>query len=332
MTAAHRPDRSEQRLWVRLDEDTLAGPESGTPTQALARLEVPPALQAVVARVLAYHETFAPGVEVVEHVLPDGRLRVVVPLSDEEGAATPSAMVIGASTAAATVRLRGRMHGLSLELQPGAAAALLGAPASEFAGRAVPLEAVWGREAASLRERLAEAPGTAAQAKLLHAVLWQRWQHGQRRHGPGRADAQAVVSAALQFVQGGAGPGALRDRSDAGRLRWPLDAMPPLGEVAAALGMGERRLQQLFREHVGLSPRTWRRLVRLQRVVRALRARPAARGPRTGPDAPPPWAELAVAAGFYDQAHLANEFRALAGLTPGEFWSRAISGSSKTGG
>ena len=36
-------------------------------------------------------------------------------------------------------------------------------------------------------------------------------------------------------------------------------------------------------------------------------------------------------AGFYDQSHLVNEFRALCGLTPGQFLQRSVSGSSKTG-
>lgn len=44
----------------------------------------------------------------------------------------------------------------------------------------------------------------------------------------------------------------------------------------------------------------------------------------------PAWAELAVAHGYYDQAHLANEFRALCGMTPTEFLRRRVSESSKT--
>ncbi|KWT82727.1 MULTISPECIES: helix-turn-helix domain-containing protein [unclassified Variovorax] len=39
---------------------------------------------------------------------------------------------------------------------------------------------------------------------------------------------------------------------------------------------------------------------------------------------------MAVDHGYYDQSHLANEFRALCGLTPTEFLGRTVSGSSKT--
>src|SRR5690606_30535227 len=92
-----------------------------------------------------------------------------------------------------------------------------------------------------------------------------------------------------------------------------------LRAVADAVGVGERRLQQLFHAHVGLSPRAFRRLSRMHACLRALRVRPR-----------PGFAQLAAETGYYDQAHLANEFRALSGLTPNAFLERAVSGSSKT--
>jgi AraC-like DNA-binding protein len=325
--------RGDERLFVKLDEDPIAGPESGTPMHALTRLRVPAPLAGVVSHILEYRESIAPGSEVVEQVLPDGIVRIVLHLGS-----APSATIVGASIAPATVRLRGEMHGLSLALWPGAAAALLGVPAAEFAGRAVPLEAAWGVDAHTLIDRLNEARGPEARSvrsATLQVMLRRRWE---RQHG---MQAPPIVTAALRLLRGG-GP-------------------PTLPEMSATLGLGERRLQQLFHQHVGLSPRAWRRLARLQRIVRAMRhaARlPEGLGPDLGPGRPPDrdthrethretlretirephdepsrgpnWADLALETGFYDQAHFANEFRSLAGLTPGEFWRRAVSGSSKT--
>lgn len=94
-----------------------------------------------------------------------------------------------------------------------------------------------------------------------------------------------------------------------------------LREVAAAVGIGERRMQQLFQQQVGLSPRAWRRLARLHACLRVLRHQRM-----------PDWAMLALEGGYCDQSHLINEFKALCGLTPTEFFGHAISGSSKTVG
>lgn len=63
-------------------------------------------------------------------------------------------------------------------------------------------------------------------------------------------------------------------------------------------GSRERRLQQLFHTHIGLSPTAWRRLARLHACLRELRRRPGAA-----------WAVLTFDADFYDQSHLVNEFR-----------------------
>lgn len=78
--------------------------------------------------------------------------------------------------------------------------------------------------------------------------------------------------------------------------------------TAAALCLSTRRLQQLFDAELGLSPRLWRRLARVHECVKSLR------------DAP--LSDLALAHGFYDQAHLANEFRELLGMSPTQLISQ----------
>jgi AraC-like DNA-binding protein len=57
-----------------------------------------------------------------------------------------------------------------------------------------------------------------------------------------------------------------------------------------------------------LSPRAWRGLQTFQRAVR-LKAL----------HADWPWAQVATAAGYVDQAHLIREFRNYVGITPGRY-------------
>jgi AraC-like DNA-binding protein len=79
-------------------------------------------------------------------------------------------------------------------------------------------------------------------------------------------------------------------------------------EVAAALGVGQRRLQRAFDRSVGLSPKVLGRVLRFRQAIRQLDA--------SGDRRPVSWAALAVAAGYADQAHLIREFKTLAGVTP----------------
>jgi AraC-like DNA-binding protein len=64
----------------------------------------------------------------------------------------------------------------------------------------------------------------------------------------------------------------------------------------------------VFRETVGVSPKAFARLARFDRALRAARE-----------DGHASWASIAAAAGYYDQAHLIADFRAIAGVTPRAF-------------
>lgn len=295
VTAMPTLSKSE-RLYVRLDGDPLHGPEADTPAGTLQAFAVPAPLRAQVAHILLYRESFPEGHEVLERVLPDGAVRLVFNLGDAPSAGESighPVQVLGASAAPAMVRLSRKMEGLSVTLRPGAAAALLGRPAGEIAGTAVHLDELWAGHGAELLERMAEQPDDVSRVSVLCAALQRRL-----------ADGDAVVH-----------PAAVR----AAQLITTSGGRAPVREVAAAVGLGERRLQQIFQQQVGLSPRAWSRLARMRACLYALRLQRV-----------PAWADLALDGGFYDQSHLVNEFRALCGLTPTEFLGRAISGSSKT--
>ncbi|ACG72606.1 transcriptional regulator, AraC family [Anaeromyxobacter sp. K] len=84
----------------------------------------------------------------------------------------------------------------------------------------------------------------------------------------------------------------------------------PTEEVAAVVarsGRSHRHLVLLFRDAVGLAPKAYSRVLRFQRAAAALRGSPA------------PVAEVALACGYADQAHLGREFLALAGVPPARF-------------
>lgn len=286
-----------ERLFLRMADDAICGPETTVPAATLRAFPVSAPLHDHVAQVLGYRETLTMGETVTERVLPDGAVHLMFDFADSPSAgqaAGPCVRAIGASAAPTVLRLSGRMEGLSVALHPGAAAAVLGLPAGEIQGQDLPLQAIWGVQASMLIEQMAEAGRDAARAALLMAALQRRLARGATLHQQRARHAACLLADARQ----------------------PLS----LRQAAAAVNVGERRLQQLFFEHVGVSFRDWTRLSRLHACLRRVRQRPA-----------PAWADVAADVGFYDQAHLANEFRALCGLSPTQFLQRAIAQSSKTG-
>ncbi|MCS5717673.1 helix-turn-helix domain-containing protein [Herbiconiux sp. CPCC 205763] len=77
--------------------------------------------------------------------------------------------------------------------------------------------------------------------------------------------------------------------------------------IAAGIGTSERSLQRALRATIGIGPNEVARRMRLQEVIRRLSS--------PGADA----AEIAGEMGYFDQAHLINEFRSVAGMTPGQY-------------
>jgi len=83
--------------------------------------------------------------------------------------------------------------------------------------------------------------------------------------------------------------------------------------LAAAVGVSARQFRRLCIARTGLSPK------HLARILRFRHAAALAASPRRD------WADVALGCGYYDQAHLINEFRELAGVSPAQFVSASTS-------
>lgn len=75
--------------------------------------------------------------------------------------------------------------------------------------------------------------------------------------------------------------------------------------TARRLHISERRLRTVFADGVGLSPKHFARIGRVRTVL------------ETASDLR--WADVAAAAGYYDQSHMTAEFRHLMGVPPAAF-------------
>ena len=93
-----------------------------------------------------------------------------------------------------------------------------------------------------------------------------------------------------------------------------------VGEVSSALGMLPRTLRRRFVAQVGLPPKRFARVQRLRRVARQLDGQTQA-----------DWAAVAAEHGYSDQSHLTDDFRDLAGVTPGEYLRSRLGGPNHLG-
>jgi AraC-like DNA-binding protein len=76
--------------------------------------------------------------------------------------------------------------------------------------------------------------------------------------------------------------------------------------LSRSAGLSVRSVDRLFRRHLGFAPKTWAQVVRFQRALERLKA-----------DQTCPLSQLAAELGYYDQSHLAREYRRFSGNAPG---------------
>jgi AraC-like DNA-binding protein len=175
---------------------------------------------------------------------------------------------------------RGDQRGFQVNFTLLGAFRLLRLPMSEIANRCVDLSDLLGGDAAELADQLHEAADWPARFDLMDAFLL-------RRVGQGRAMAPDIAWALrqLEASRGGCSIGAL----------------------TRELGCSRKHLIHRFHAQVGLSPKAVAGILRFEQAVRNIAADEQS------------WADLAIACGYYDQAHFNRDFRRYSGRTPSEY-------------
>ena len=222
----------------------------------------------------------ASGVE--RHVgLPGAQVQLLVRRQDGDPSAV-DAYVIGARSRVRRKTIVNSHPRLAVRFRPGAARLFLGVPLCELSDRVLTIEDLWGDEGIRMREQLATTDSLGAQVRILERALLARLVQA---YGSDNAAAHTVRSAA--------------------RLLEQAQPLPTVSSLARQLGISERGLRRAFTDAAGIAPKTYLRILRFRSALQSAQA-----------DSAPRWSAVAAAAGYYDQAHMIDEFQDLVTATP----------------
>ena len=232
-----------------------------------------------------------PGVNGKDRALPDGRFQLAFSLAEgpisaladpmgDGGGIAPS-LLIGIRSRFSIIDTAKLRSAMGVVFRPGGVHAFLKMPADAFHDKNVSLDLIWGSMVQTLRDRLRSANDPAKKFQILEVALLSRINVRVQLN-------TAVRYALVEF-----------DRRS---------QIPMVRELAHEAGLSRRRFAQLFREQIGLTPKLYCRLQRFQNALKQIAS-----------GAFVDWAQLALAAGYCDQAHLAHEFRDFSGLSPSAY-------------
>lgn len=166
-------------------------------------------------------------------------------------------------------------------LYPDALPQLTGHSAQQLTDQMPDLVAVWGAQGRILEEQIMAAADDQNRCALLSRFLLRRLQDARQPD----LRAQAAIHAAIRG-----------------------DGLTTVQGLADTFNLSPRQLERQFAAHAGFSPKRFLRILRFQAAV-------AHYGDRNLP-----LTDIALACGYYDQAHFIHDFKQFSGYTPREFF------------
>jgi AraC-like DNA-binding protein len=189
-----------------------------------------------------------------------------------------NATVSGVYTDKFTRTLEGQARVFGIKFTPGGFRPFLNASASTLANRTVPAWRIFGADVGALQAALDSSGEEAKQVDAANAFF--------RARVP---EPDETITLAGQLV---------------GRILAEPD-IKTVDDLVMRAGVGKRSIQRIFSEYVGVSPKWVIRRYRLHELIERFNSGDTL-----------DWPQLALELGYFDQAHLINDFRSVVGCSP----------------
>jgi len=196
---------------------------------------------------------------------------------------TQSYFVDGAFTTSRRLQFSGAVTAIGIRFHPAGAFPFLDVSAYELTNGMAGLDDLNLKTSASLYEQLLTVPSLHQKIALIEN--WLLHLLNTRREIP------PIIFQSLDMLQGSHGQIQIHD-------------------LAQEIAISERQLQRLYKEQIGISPKQFARLQRVNHARDILKI------------AHDPFAEIGFSAGYYDQSHFIREFKSVVGMTPEQYQRR----------
>ncbi len=224
-----------------------------------------------------------------ETVLPDGNLEIVFNLADRfrrflaDGRIElqPRAIVVGQMKRFVKIQPTGKVDLFGIRFQTAGAYHFFKCSLSELTEKIVELDAILARPYADLEDRIHSASTTADRVSLIEGLLLDSVRLPDSN--------EKVVDAVKDHI--------VRN-----------EGVVSIHQTARQFGISQRQLERHFKQMVGVSPKFYSRIVRMQSIIGS--------GELQRSD---DLCGLALRFGFYDQPHFVREFNEFAGKSPTAF-------------
>lgn len=222
-----------------------------------------------------------------DRVLPDGCMELIFHFGDpfqivKKGVARlqDRSILFGQIESFVEMMPSGKTGLVAVRFKPSGLAPFVNIPVSEFNHGAVSIEHVFGKEAERLEALVMLSETVEERMQVIEQFLISRLY---------RSEHDRIVHSSLQYLG--------------------LTNMMSVDQLANSHGISMRQLERKFKNTTGLSPKTLMRIMRFQRFFALLESENELN-----------LTQLALDAGYYDQAHFIRDFHRFAGMSPTQYF------------
>lgn len=244
-------------------------------------------------KIVIFYEGYDPAHR-VDRFLPDGNVEIIIDLIDRPQFIYDNDSLVeiqtcnrvwasGVRTEPITIPAGKDASMMVIAFKRGMAYPFFPFPMDEISDSVVDADLIWGEDFLLLREQIAENKYSARKFEVVEEFLLRAYL--------GRMIVNPCVEYAVSQIVAA---------SDVA-----------MAQLSAKIGYSQKHFISMFKKQVGVTPKSYLRLMRFQQTVATIDA-------ASNPD----WSEIALAAGFYDQSHFIRDFKHFSGFTPDDYARR----------
>lgn len=223
----------------------------------------------------------------LQYCLPDGMVELIVHLGEHKSREIvngqkvefPESLLVGIMEKPVIWEAPGGASLFGIRFKPEGIANLMRSPISELANTFIDANLIMDKQASSIIQNLKEAQSNQHRIFYMEAFLQNQLSRHQSRPN--------CFSAAVHLIRNGE-PGY------------------SITDLSKAVCISERQLQRVFKENMGIGPKSYSRIIRFRKIKQFLQTNPKVS-----------WVDIAYDFGYADQAHFIRDFKAFSGRTPG---------------
>lgn len=227
-----------------------------------------------------------------QRIVPTGLLELTFYFADRPRSLDPrrelldTTIISGQQNSAYDLSVTGTLDMFSVTFQPEGAMMFFDLPLVELCDQTIPLRYLDQEWVDRVENGLFEAVGFMAKRQVIEVALGQLLKKNQKALEGNR------IQNSIQMISSSRG-------------------LVSINTLASKACLSRKQYERVFIANVGISPKRFLRIVRFQHALYQKEHHPSQT-----------FTELAYQCGYYDQSHLIHDFRALSGLSPGEYFAQ----------